>query len=72
MNGVAIILAGGKGTRLLGSEHPKALMRLVMTPVIELLTDKLLKLDPEFRVYVVTKEQWRHDFERWLEHYRPN
>ena len=36
INGAAIILAGGEGTRLVGGEYPKALMRLVITPVIEI------------------------------------
>lgn len=69
INGAAIILAGGEGTRLVGGEYPKALMRLVITPVIEILTDKLLQRDPRLRIYVVTREKWRHDFDRWLEHY---
>lgn len=69
INGAAIILAGGEGTRLVGGEYPKALMRLVITPVIEILTDKLLRRDPRLHIYVVTREKWRHDFDRWLEHY---
>jgi NDP-sugar pyrophosphorylase family protein len=65
-----LILAGGEGTRLVGEEYPKALMRLVVKPVVELLTDKILKTNPNISIYVVTKEKWCRDFDRWIGGYR--
>ena len=66
----AFILAGGEGTRLLGSEHPKALMRMVFKPVIEILTDKLLERDAHARIFVIIKRKWSREFDLWLKHYK--
>lgn len=67
--GNVLILAGGAGSRLAGREHPKALFRIGIKPVIELLIDQILRFFPDATVWVVTKEEWRKDFERWVDAY---
>jgi NDP-sugar pyrophosphorylase family protein len=64
---IVLLLAGGEGQRLLGSEYPKALMRFAIKPVIEILIDKILTVNNQSRIYVVTRNKWKGDFDRWQE-----
>ena len=64
------ILAGGEGTRLLGDEYPKALIRLVLPPVLEILTDDVLSFGCDVRICVITKLKWKDFFERWETGYK--
>jgi len=65
-----IILAGGNGTRLLGDEYPKALIRLALPPVLEVLVDNVLAFGGDTQIYVVTRSKWRQFFDPWVAGYR--
>ena len=77
MSKVAIILAGGEGSRLGPKVLPKPLSMIVHTPVINFLVDKLLKEKIE-KVYVITKAEskdrinFRSFFDQWKKNYYNN
>lgn len=66
------ILAGGEGTKLLGDEYPKALIRLALPPVLEILTDDVLSFDfgRDVQIFVITRAKWKEFFDRWETGYK--
>lgn len=63
----ALILAAGYATRLypLTKEYPKPLLEVNNRPVINYITEKLLKLDALDEIFVVTNSRFFEKFNSW-------
>jgi glucose-1-phosphate thymidylyltransferase len=62
-----IILAAGFGTRLypLTSNVPKALLEVGHKPILDRIMDRVILIDSQYRIFLVTNSKFYSHFETW-------